>query len=339
MATYNAWQVTGERQFDWVQRELVEPAPGQVRIRVQACGVCHSDMVSAEALGLLRDPSVPIVPGHEIVGIVDAVGAGVRRHLVGDRVGVGYLGGHCHECDPCRRGDFVNCQDQPQTGATTDGGYAEYVYVRSSGVVAIPDGMGVVDTAPLLCAGITVYNALLAAQAPPRSLIGIQGLGGLGHLAVQYAKGLGYRTVAIARGREKAELAEKLGADDYIDSLTEDPGAALTVRGGAAAIIATAASGASMSALTPGLAPRGRLLVVGAALDPITVSTLDLIFGSRMIVGTVTGSSIENEDNLAFSAAADVKPMIEVMPLAQAPAAYERMMSGAARLRIVLEVN
>lgn len=339
MATYNAWQVTGDRQFDWVERELVEPAPGQVRIRVQACGVCHSDMVSAEPLGLLRDPSVPIVPGHEIVGVIDAVGAGVRRHQVGDRVGVGYLGGHCHECDSCRRGDFVNCQDQPQTGATTDGGYAEYVYVRSSGVVAIPDSMGVVDTAPLLCAGITVYNALLAAQAPPRSLVGIQGLGGLGHLAVQYAKGLGYRTVAIARGREKAELAKKLGADDYIDSLTEDPGAALTARGGAAAIVATAASGASMSALTPGLAPRGRLLVVGAALDPITVSTLDLIFGSRMIIGTVTGSSIENEDNLAFSAAADVKPMIEVMPLAQAPAAYERMMSGGARLRIVLEVN
>jgi D-arabinose 1-dehydrogenase-like Zn-dependent alcohol dehydrogenase len=337
MATYNAWQVTGEHQFAWVQRELVDPQPGHVRIRVHACGVCHSDMVAAEAL--LRDATVPIVPGHEIVGVIDALGDGVTRHKVGDRVGVGYLGGQCHECEFCRRGDFVNCLDQPQTGTTTDGGYAEYVYVRSSGVVAVPDGLELLDTAPLLCAGITVYNALLVAEAPPRSLIGIQGLGGLGHLALQYAKGLRYRTVVIARGTEKAALAAKLGADHYIDSETEDPGAALRAHGGAAAIVATASSGASMSALTPGLAPRGRLLVVGAALDPITVSTLNLIFGTRTVTGTLTGSSIENEDNLAFSAAADVKPMIEVMPLADAPAAYQHMMSGAARLRIVLEVN
>lgn len=337
MSTYNAWQVTGQHQFDWVQKELVEPAPGHVRIRVQACGVCHSDMVAAE--GLLRDPATPMVPGHEVVGVIDAVGEGVRRHQVGDRAGVGYLGGQCHECQFCRRGDFVNCQDQPQTGTTTDGGYAEYVYVCSSGVVSIPDGLGVVDTAPLLCGGVTVYNALLAADAPPRSLVAIQGLGGLGHLAVQYAKGLGYRTVVIARGTEKAALAGKLGADDYIDSQAEDPGAGLATRGGAAAIVATAASGASMSALTPGLAPRGRLIVVGAAMDPITVSTLDLIFASRTITGTLTGSSIDNEDNLAFSVATNVTPIVETMPLEQAPAAYERMMSGAARLRIVLEVN
>jgi alcohol dehydrogenase, propanol-preferring len=250
MSTYKAWQVTGEHQFAWVQRDLVDPQPGHVRIRVRACGVCHSDMVAAEAL--LRDPSVPVVPGHEIVGVIDAVGDGVRRHTVGDRVGVGYLGGQCHECEFCRRGDFVNCQDQPGTGTTTDGGYAEYVDVRASGVVAIPDGLGVLDTAPLLCGGITVYNALLAADAPPRSLIGVQGLGGLGHLAVQYAKSLGYRIVVIARGTEKAALAAKLGADDYIDSETDDPGAALTARGGAAAIVATAARGASMSALNPG---------------------------------------------------------------------------------------
>src|ERR1700759_898927 len=200
MATYNAWQVTGQRQFEWVQRELVDPPPGHVRIRVEACGVCHSDFVAAE--GMFRDPSIPVVPGHEIVGVIAAIGAGVHRHQVGDRVGVGYLGGHCGECDPCRRGDFVTCQDQPQTGTTIDGGYAEYVYARSSGVVAIPDGMGAVETAQLLCAGITVYKALLTAEAPPRSLVAIQGLGGLGHLAVQYAKGLGYRTVVIARGEE-----------------------------------------------------------------------------------------------------------------------------------------
>lgn len=337
MSTYHAWQVTGERQFEWVEREFVHPDPGHVRIRVQTCGVCHSDMVAAEAL--LRDPSVPLVPGHEIVGRIDAVGEGVRRHRVGDRVGVGYLGGQCHECEPCRRGDFVNCQDQPQLGTDTDGGYAEYVYVRASGVVSIPEELGDVECAPLLCGGLTVYNALLGAQAPPRSLVGIQGLGGLGHLAVQYAKGLGHRTAVIARGAEKESLAYKLGADHYIDSTIADPGEALTQLGGAAAIVATAASGASMSSLPAGLAPRGRLMVVGVALDPINVSTLDLTFGSRSITGSLTGSSIDNEDNLAFSVATGVQPMIEVMPMDQAPAAYERMMSGAARLRIVLTAN
>lgn len=336
-STYNAWQVTGQRQFEWVQRELVAPEAGHVRIKVAACGVCHSDMIAAE--GMMRDPSLPVVPGHEIVGVVDAVGDGVRRFRVGDRVGVGYLGGHCHECDPCRRGDFVNCQDQPQSGTTVDGGYAEYAYARSSGVVAIPDGLDVIEAAPLLCGGLTVYNALLGIAAAPRSLVGIQGLGGLGHLAVQYAKGLGYRTAVIARGTEKASLAAKFGADHYIDSSVEDPGQALTRLGGAAAIVATAASGASMSSLPAGLAPRGRLVVVGAAPDPISVSTLDLIFGTRTITGSLTGSSIENEDNLRFGLATGVAPMTEVVPLSEAPAAYERMMSGAARLRIVLSVN
>lgn len=336
MSTYHAWQVTGQRQFDWVERELVAPLPGHVRIKVQACGVCHSDMVAAEAM--LRDPSVPLVPGHEIVGVVDAVGDGVRRHQVGDRVGVGYLGGQCHECDPCRRGDFVNCQDQPQLGTTADGGYAEYVYVRSSGVVTIPDGLDAAEAAPLLCGGLTVYNALRATQAPPRSLVAIQGLGGLGHLAVQYARGLGYRTAVVARGAEKAVLADKFGADFYIDSTDHDPGEALAALGGAAAIVATASSGASMSALVPGLAPRGKLVVVGAALDPISVSTLDLVFGSRTITGSLTGSSIDNEDNLGFSRDVEVRPMIELMPLDQAPAAYARMMAGEARMRIVLTV-
>ncbi|CAM3273122.1 alcohol dehydrogenase [Mycobacterium intermedium] len=337
MPTYNAWQVTGHRQFEWVQRELVEPAPGQVRIRVRACGVCHSDMVAAE--GSLRDSSVPLVPGHEIVGVVDAVGEGVRRFQLGDRVGVGYLGGHCHECEPCRRGDFVNCEDQPQHGSTTDGGYAEYVYARASGVVAIPDGLDDIEAAPLLCAGLTVYNALLDTQAPPRSLVAIQGLGGLGHLAVQYAKALGYQTAVVARGTEKSSLASKFGADHYIDSNVEDPGEALQKLGGAAAIVATAASGASMSSLPAGLAARGRLVVVGVGLDPISVSTVDLVFGGRTITGTLTGSAIENEDNLKFSLSAGVEPMTEVMPIDQAPAAYERMMAGEARLRIVLTVS
>ena len=337
MQTYKAWQVVGQHEFDWVDRELVEPSYGEVRIRVLACGVCHSDMVTVE--GLLRDPSTPVVPGHEIVGVIDAVGDGVSRHAVGDRVGVGYLGGQCHECDQCRRGDFVNCEAQPEIGRTQDGGYAEYVYVRTSGVVSVPDGLDPVDTAPLLCAGITVYNALRTAEAPPGALMAIQGLGGLGHLAVQYAKGMGYRTVVIARGGAKAELAEKLGADDYIDSESTDAAEALTARGGAAAIVATAASAASMSSLTSGLAPRGRLVVVGIALDAISIQPLDLVFGARSVTGTLTGSSIENEDNLRFSASAGVQPMVEVVPLNEAPAAYERMMSGEARFRIVLDAK
>jgi alcohol dehydrogenase, propanol-preferring len=337
MSTYGAWEVTGQRQFNWVEKELVDPGCGQVRIRVLACGVCHSDMVAAEAL--LRDPGLPIVPGHEIVGVIDAVGDGVHRNQVGDRVGVGFLGGQCNECELCRRGDFVNCQDQPQIGTTVDGGYAEFVYVRASAVVSIPDGLDVLDAAPLLCGGVTVLNALRAADAPPGALIAVQGLGGLGHLAVQYAKSLGYRTVVIARGSVKAELAAKLGADDYIDSDKTDPAPILASSGGAAAIVATAASGASMSSLPAALAPRGRLLVVGAALDPINVQALDLILGSRTIAGTLTGSSIENEDNLRFGMAAGIQPLVEVMTLDEAPAAYERMMAGRARLRIVLEVN
>jgi alcohol dehydrogenase, propanol-preferring len=337
MPTFKAWQVTGQRQFEWVERELVEPPHGQVRIRVLACGVCRSDMVAAD--GILRDATVPIVPGHEIVGVIDSVGAGVNRYEVGDYVGVGYLGGPCYECDPCRRGDFVNCRDQPELGRSQDGGYAEYVYVRASGVVAVPDGLDALSAAPLLCAGITVYNALRAAEAPPGALVAVQGIGGLGHLAVQYAKGMGLRTVAIARGSEKAELATKLGADDYIDSEVTDPAQALAARGGAAAIVATAASGSSMSALAGGLAPRGRLVVVGIGLDPITVQPIDLIFGTRTITGSLTGSSVENEDNLRFTAAVGVEPMIEVMPLDQAPEAFERMMSGAARLRIVLDTK
>ena len=337
MPTYKAWEVVGQREFHWVERELVEPGHGQVRIRVLACGVCHSDMVTVE--GLLRDPSMPVVPGHEIVGVIDAVGEGVSRHKVGDRVGVGYLDGQCHECDLCRRGDFVNCQDQPEVGRTQDGGYAEYVCVRASGVVSIPDGLDPLDAAPLLCAGITVYNALRAAEAPPGALVAIQGLGGLGHLAVQYAKGLGYRTVVIARGNAKAELAAKLGADHYIDSDNTDAAQALASQGGAAAIVATAASGASMSSLPGGLSPRGRLVVAGIGRDPISIQSLDLVFGTRSVTGTLTGSSIENEDNLRFSVAVGVQPLVEVMTLDEAPAAYDRMMSGDARLRIVLDAK
>ncbi len=337
-STYRAFEVTGQRQFKLVERQRRDPLPGEVRLRVQACGVCHSDFLAVE--GMRADPSKPIVPGHEVAGVVEAVGPGVTAWHEGDRVGVGYLNGHCGQCEQCRRGDFVNCTDQPQTGTTVDGGYAEVAYARASGLVRLPDEMDPADLAPLLCAGLTVYSALLqgTAGALPGSLVAIQGIGGLGHLGIQYAAKLGYRAAAIARGGEKAALALQLGADHYIDSVATDPAAALQELGGAAAIIATASNGASMSPLIAGLAPRGKLMVVGAAAEPIEVGTADIIFGTRSLVGSLTGSSIENEDNLQLAQRRGIRSMNEVMPFTEAPKAYERMMSGQARFRVVLDI-
>jgi alcohol dehydrogenase, propanol-preferring len=336
MSTYRAYQVTGQRQFELVDREAVPPSAGHVRFRAHTCGVCHSDVLGVE--GMRDDPSQPIVPGHEVVGVIDAVGDGVTAWQVGDRVGLGFLGGHCGECEWCRRGDFVICENQPRPGTTEDGGYAEAVYARASGLVRIPDSLKSSDASPLLCAGITTFNALRNLDVEPDALVAIQGIGGLGHLGVQYANKLGYRVAAIARGAEKATLATQLGAHHYIDSSAVDPGAALRELGGAAAIIATAASGASMSPLLSGLAPRGQLVVVGAAFDPIEVMTSDLIFGSRSIVGSLTGTPRENETNMAFSATRGVAPMIELFAFEDAPKAYDRMMSGDARFRVVLDI-
>jgi alcohol dehydrogenase, propanol-preferring len=336
MSTYRAYQVTGQRQFALVERELLEPQAGHVRFRVDSCGVCHSDVLAVE--GMRPDPSQPVVPGHEVVGVIDAVGEGVTGWTVGDRVGVGYLGGHCGVCAWCRHGDFVNCENQPQTGTTVDGGYAEVMYARASGLVRIPDGLTSVDASPLLCAGITTYNPLQKLNAGPDALVAIQGIGGLGHLGLQYANKLGYHVAAIARGTDKAVLAEKLGADHYIDSAATDPAKALQELGGAVAIVATAASGASMSPLVAGLAPRGQLIVVGVGDDPIAISGADLVFGGRSIIGSLTGTSIENEANMQFSAMHGVAPMTEIMPFEDAPAAYARMMSGAARFRVVLDM-
>jgi alcohol dehydrogenase, propanol-preferring len=337
MSTYRAYQVTGQRQFELVERELRAPQAGHVRLHVHSCGVCHTDAITVE--GLRPDPSQPVIPGHEIVGVIDAVGDGVTEWTVGDRVGVGYLGGHCGVCSWCRRGDFVNCENQPQTGVTADGGYAEMAYARASGLVHIPDTLGSVEASPLLCAGITTFNALRNLNAGPDALVAIQGIGGLGHLGIQYAQKLGYRVVAIARGAEKKALAIKLGADHYVDSEAVDPAAALQELGGAAGIIATASSGASMSSLVGGLEPRGQLVIVGAAFDPIQVNTLDLIFGERSIVGSLTGTPIDNEANLQFSTTHGVAPMNEVLAFRDAPAAYERMMSGQARFRVVLDMQ
>jgi propanol-preferring alcohol dehydrogenase len=332
MANYLAIETTGGRRFAAVERALREPGWDEVRIRVHACGICHTDAVAVEA-----DGGAAIVPGHEVVGVIEAIGpAPAQDWRVGERVGVGFLGGHCGRCTPCRRGDFVNCADQPRLGLTADGGYAEVLYARSSGLVRIPDELSAVEAAPLLCAGLTTFQALQQGGARPGALVAIQGLGGLGHLGVQYAARLGHRVAVVARGEDKRALAERLGAEHYVDSTTQDPGEALQALGGAAAIVATAASGASMSPLVHGLAPRGRLVVVGAAADPVQVDTLALIFGTRSIAGSLTGTPIENEDNLAFAAQRGIRPMLETFPLAEAEKAYELMISGAARFRAVL---
>jgi alcohol dehydrogenase, propanol-preferring len=336
MTTYRAYQVSGQAKFELVERPLLEPQAGHVRFRVQSCGVCHSDVLAVE--GQRPNPENPVVPGHEAVGVIDAVGAGVTGWQVGDRVGVGFLGGPCGVCNHCRRGDFVNCEDQPWFGTTADGGYAEVAYARASGLVRIPDGLDSVSASPLLCAGITTYNALQLVTAEPDSLVAIQGIGGLGHLGIQYADKLGYRVAAIARGTDKAELATALGADHYIDSAATDPAEALQELGGAAAIVATASNGASMGGLLGGLNPRGQL-VVGIAGDPIAVDTTDLIVGSRSIVGSSTGTAIETEDSISFSAAHGVSAMTEVIPFDDAPKAYARMMAGEARFRVVLDMQ
>lgn len=335
MSTYRAFEVTGARNFELVTREIVAPPAGHVRLKVESCGVCHSDALAVE--GMRADPSQPVVPGHEVVGVIDAVGEGVTAWHVGDRVGVGFLGGHCGECTPCRRGDFVNCTAQQQIGTTTDGGYAEVLIARSSGLVRVPDELPPTLAAPLLCAGLTMFSALRRLDVRPGGLVAIQGIGGLGHLGLQYAARLGYRVAAIARGQEKERLALELGASHYIDSSAQDPGAELRALGGADAVIATAASGTSMTPLVPGLAPHGHMVVVGASMDPISVATPDLIFGSRAISGLLTGSAIDNEDNLEFSSRSGVRAMIETMPLSQAPEAYAHMMSGKARFRVVLD--
>jgi alcohol dehydrogenase, propanol-preferring len=335
MATYRAIHVAPDGSLQPTHRELVEPAAGHVRIKVEACGICHSD---AGAVHPHPATEAGVVPGHEAVGRIDAIGDGVTGWSAGDRAGVGFLGGHCGVCEQCRRGNFTACSDQPTTGLTVDGGYAEYLYARQSGLVKIPAPLSPVNAAPLLCAGFTTYNALLKAGLKPGHLVAVQGIGGLGHLGLQYARKMGANVVAIARGMAKADLSRHLGAHHYIDSSATDVGAELTKLGGADVILATAASGSSMTALIPGLAHGGQLMVVGASSEPIGISPLSLIFGGVTLAGSLTGSSIENEDNLRFTVQQGVSAMIEEASLEDAAAAYDRMMSGAARFRMVLNV-
>ncbi len=320
--------------FELVERDLPRPKAGEVRIKVQACGVCHSDSIAK--MGLFPGIAYPVVPGHEVAGIVDEVGPDVIGWPVGTRVGVGWFGGHCGRCEPCRRGDLVDCRNLRIPGLTYDGGYADAMIAPADALALIPDDLTPAEAAPLLCAGVTTFNALRESGARPGDLVAILGIGGLGHLGVQYAVKMGFRTVAIARGAEKEPLAHKLGAHIYLDSQTQDVAAELTKLGGAKTILATVTSGKAMSTVIPGLAVRGKLVVVGVGMDPIEVSALDLLGGSRSIVGHASGASIDSQDTLAFSALTGVRPTIETVPLEQAPEAYEKMMRNEARFRMVL---
>jgi len=334
MSTYRAVQVTSPGKMDLVQRPLIDPAACRVRLRVEACGICHSDSVTMD--GLIPGIAYPRVPGHEVVGRIDALGEGVSGWKIGQRVGVGFLGGHCGVCTPCRRGDFVNCTNQPISGVHHDGGYAGSMIAIPSGLASIPDDLGSADAAPLLCAGLTTYNALRHSWAEPGDLVAVQGIGGLGHLGVQFAARMGFRVAAVARGAEKEPLAKQLGAHHYIDSKAGDPAAALQALGGAKVILATASDSKSMSELIGGLGPRGRMIVAGIGSSPIEVSPVHLMFGSRGIEGTLTGSAIDNEDTLAFSVLHRIKPMIETVPLEEAAEGYRRMLSNQARFRMVI---
>jgi D-arabinose 1-dehydrogenase-like Zn-dependent alcohol dehydrogenase len=323
--------------FEIVEREIPSPAAGQVRVKVQACGICHSDSLVKE--GHWPGIQYPRVPGHEVVGVVDAVGAGVTQWLPGQRVGVGWHGGHCGACDACRNGDFFGCTVALQiTGISFDGGYADYMVAPAIALAHVPDDLSPVEAAPLMCAGITTYNALRNSGARAGDLVAVLGLGGLGHLGVQYAVKMGFKTVGIARGQDKAPLAHKLGAHHYIDSQTQDPAAELQKLGGAKVIIATVTSGDAMGAVQGGLGLNGTLMVIGAA-QSLTVSPLLLLSGRRAIKGWYSGTAADSQDTLKFSVMSGVRSMNEVYPLDKVAEAYERMESGKARFRVVLTMG
>ena len=322
--------------FELVERPIPQPARGEVRIKVEACGICHSDALVKE--GQWPGLQYPRVPGHEIAGRVDVVGSDVAQWKPGQRVGVGWHGGHCFTCEPCRRGDFVNCRNEKITAIHFDGGYQEYVVVPAEAVALMPDDLPADEAAPLMCAGITVYNALRNSQARAGELVAVQGIGGLGHLGIQFARQMGFRTIAIGRGADKQALAKKLGAHQYIDS-DGAPEQALQKLGGAQVILATAPDAKSMSALVDGLAPRGTLMIIGAAMEPLTVTPLQLITGSKSIRGWASGTAKDSQDTLEFSALSGVRPMIEPYPLQKAAEAYDQMISGRARFRVVLKVS
>ena len=323
--------------LELVERPVPDPAAGWVRIKVEACGVCHSDSLVKE--GHWPGITYPRVPGHEVIGIIDAVGAGVNEWRVGQRAGVGWHGGNCGHCRRCRRGDFFACEVALLiTGVSFDGGYADYMVVPAIAVAAVPDQLPAIESAPLMCAGITTFNALRNTRTQSGDLVAVLGIGGLGHLGVQFAAKMGFRTVAIARGTDKEALARQLGATDYIDTQKTDPAQALQKLGGAKAIIATVTHGPAMAATIGGLAPNGELMVIGAA-GAVEVDSVVLLSGRRSVHGWYSGTAADSEDTLRFSAAQGVKSMNEVYPMERAAEAYDRMMSGKARFRVVLDMS
>jgi D-arabinose 1-dehydrogenase-like Zn-dependent alcohol dehydrogenase len=323
--------------FEIVEREIPEPKSGWVRVKVEACGICHSDSLVKD--GTWPGIQYPRIPGHEVIGTIDAVGSDVPEWKSGQRVGIGWHASHCGHCDPCRRGDFFACQvELLTTGISFDGGYAEYMVAPAKALASVPEDLSSVNGAPLMCAGITTFNALRNSGARPGDLVGVLGIGGLGHLGVQFAAKMGFNTVAIARGKDKEAFAKKLGAQHYIDSQSGDPAAELKKLGGAKAIIATVTNGDAMAAVIGGLGPNGVLIVIGAS-GPIPVNPLLLINGKTAVKGWYSGTSIDSQDTLKFSVAAGVESMNEIFPLEKVNEAYERMMSGKARFRVVLSMG
>jgi D-arabinose 1-dehydrogenase-like Zn-dependent alcohol dehydrogenase len=320
--------------FELIEREIPQPGPGQVRIKVDACGICHSDSFVKE--GQWPGLQYPRVPGHEVAGVVDAVGAGVAEWTAGQRAGVGWHGGHCGHCESCRRGSFITCANLLISGISYDGGYADYMIAPAQALALVPKELSATEAGPLLCAGITTYNALRNSGARPGDLVAILGVGGLGHLGVQFAAKMGFRTVAIARGQDKGSMVHNLGARQFIDSQTQDPAEELMKLGGARVILATVTNAKAMSAVVGGLGVDGKLVIVGAPSEPMEVSAIQLLVSRRSIVGWPGGTSIDSQDTLAFSVLAGVRSMNESYPLERAAEAYERMMSGKARFRVVL---
>jgi alcohol dehydrogenase/propanol-preferring alcohol dehydrogenase len=335
MATMKAVQVPhAGGAFEVVERPIPDPRDWQVRIKVEACGVCHSDIYVKE--GGAYPIAYPRIPGHEVIGVIDAVGANVQEWRVGQRVGVGWHGGHDFICTACRRGDFIHCEHEQIAGISYDGGYAEYMVAPHEALALVPEGITPADAAPLMCAGITTFNALRHSVARPGDLVAVQGVGGLGHLGIQFAQRLGLRTAAISRGRDKEELARKLGADEYIDTETSDPAQELLRRGGARVVLATAPSGRAIGSILGGIGANGQLLLVAAPSDATELHLGSLVGSTRSIQGWPSGTAMDSEDTLNFSVLRQVRPMIETFPLAQAGEAYARMMSNQVRFRAVL---
>ena len=334
MSRYKAVQVPqAKADFQIVERDLPQPGPSQVRIKVQACGVCHGDAV-------VKDGHMPVqyprVPGHEVVGLIDAVGSEVSTWKVGQRVGVGWFGGQCFTCANCRRGDFMNCAQPQVAGVSYDGGYAEAMVIPQSALALVPEEMDSAEAAPLLCAGVTTFNALRNSGARAGDTVAVVGIGGLGHLGIQFAAKMGYRAVAVSRGKDKEAMAQKLGARHYIDADTQKVSEELQKLGGAKVILATGTGGKAMTDTLAGLSARGKLIVIGAPHDALQVSALQLIPGSRSVAGWASGTSQDSEETLNFSSLTGVKAQIETFPLEKAAEAYARMMSGKSRFRVVL---